>query len=309
MKYTLTNKNSINETIKNCNPGDSILLKNGIYNEKVEITVDQLTISGESQEGVIITNHDYYHKIMSDYNECNTFRTYTLYIGSNDVKLSNLTIKNASTPSQVYGQAVALHAAGTRLEISNVTLISAQDTLFTGPLPPNLIERYQGFLPQYLLKDTPTIQKYINCTIYGDVDFIFGGATALFDGCNIISISRNIKDAREPNGYVAAPSHLESVEFGYLFLNCNIQAEKMVSSVYLARPWRDYGSAAFINCKFSDHIHPLGFNKWGNTNRDKTARFYEYSPNADTTKREPWAHMLTQSEAELYVEKFKKYIK
>lgn len=309
MQYTLTNENSINEVIKKCNPGDSIFLKNGIYEEKVEITTDGISITGESQNGVIITNHDYYHKIMSDYNECNTFRTYTLYIGANDVRLSNLTIKNASTPSHTYGQAVALHAAGTRLEISNVTLISAQDTLFTGPLPPNLIERYQGFLPPYLLQNTPAIQRYTKCTIYGDVDFIFGGATALFEECNIISISRNLQDAREPNGYIAAPSHLESVKFGYLFLNCNIQAESMVSNVYLARPWRDYGCAAFINCSLSEHINPLGFNRWGNTNRDKTARFYEYSPNADTSKREPWAKILNKGQAESYVKEFMKYIK
>jgi len=45
--------------------------------------------------------------------------------------------------------------------------------------------------------------------------------------------------------------------------------------VYLARPWRDYGIARFEDCSYGPHIAPAGFDKWNDTNRDRTARFYE----------------------------------
>ena len=46
-------------------------------------------------------------------------------------------------------------------------------------------------------------------------------------------------------------------------------------SIYLARPWRDYGLCRFENCTYGPHISPLGFDKWNDTDRDRTARFYE----------------------------------
>ena len=64
MEYKINSSESINKTLEKCKPGDTIFLKNGIYNEKVEIRVDNLTIIGESRDNTIIANKDYYHKIM-----------------------------------------------------------------------------------------------------------------------------------------------------------------------------------------------------------------------------------------------------
>lgn len=308
MKYILNAGDSINSAIKKCLPGDVIFLKNGIYKEKIEILVPGISLIGESQDYTIITNHDFYHKIMSDYNECNTFRTYTCYVEADNVTISNLTIENSSTPSYKYGQAVALQVHGTNFLCQNVTLQSAQDTLFTGPLPKDLQKRHENFLPKGFLKGNPSIQKYKNCIIKGDVDFIFGCATALFEECNIISLYRKT-NAFETNGYVCAPAHEQTSPFGYLFYKCNITGEKDVHNVYLARPWRDYGCAAFIECNIGNHITPLGFNKWGNTNRNQTARFYEYTLNIDISKRESWVKLLTSAEAKQYVKDFYNYIK
>lgn len=309
MKYIINNNQSINEILNKCATGDIIYLKSGVYKEKIEIFKDNITIIGEDEKNTIITNHDFYHKIMPDYNECNTFRTYTCYVEGDNVSISNLTIENSSTPSKKYGQAVALHVHGNHFNCSNVTLLSAQDTLFTGPLPKDLIIRHQNFLPKSYLKGTPSIQIYKNCTIKGDVDFIFGCATALFENCNIISIKRDTTNPLEPNGYICAPSHEKETEYGYLFYKCNLLKEDTVTNVYLGRPWRDYGCAAFIECKMDNHINPLGFNKWGNTNRDKTARFLEYTENIDICHREPWVKELSKSEAQQYIQNYFNYIK
>ena len=76
MEYKLNDKMSINDTLKRVKAGDIIYLADGIYKEKIKINVNNITIVGQSKENTIITNHDYFHKIMPDYNECNTFRSY-----------------------------------------------------------------------------------------------------------------------------------------------------------------------------------------------------------------------------------------
>ena len=141
----------------------------------------------------------------------------------------------------------------------------------------------------------------------GDVDFIFGGSTALFYQCQIHSILKNASPF-ETNGYCCAPSHSLETRFGYLFYKCNFTCDKGTKNVFLARPWRDYGYATFIDSDYAEHIVPEGFNKWNNTNRDKTARFYEYSNKYDLSKRVPWAHILTENEKEKYIYEYFKYI-
>ena len=293
------NTMSINAVINQANEGDIIFLKAGIYKEKVKIFKNNITLIGEDQKTTIISNNDYFHKILDDGNEANTFRTYTCLITGNNVNISNLTIENTSLPSSKYGQAVALHACGDNFICDKVTLKSAQDTLFTGPLPKDLIERYTGFLLEEQLNPKETKQIYKNCKIYGDTDFIFGCSQALFFNCDIISIGR---------GYLAAPAHAKEMKYGYLFYHCNLTSKNNADGTYFARPWRDYGTAAFIDCKIGNHIDEKGFNKWDGTNRDKTARFYEYSPQSNLSNREKWVNLLNEKEATEYVDNYFKHI-
>ena len=105
------------------------------------------------------------------------------------------------------------------------------------------------------------------------MDFIFGCGEAAFDNCEI----RSLRDARNI-GYLAAPAHAPDQKQGFLFRGCRLTAEDGVTpgSIFLARPWRDYGMCEFQNCVTEgDHISPLGFDKWNDTRRDLTARFYE----------------------------------
>lgn len=307
MIYKINPSISINDILRNASKGDTIRLAKGIYNEKVIINTDGIHIVGEDMNETIIRNKDYYHKIMSDNNECNTFRTYTVYCGGNNVTLKNLTIENTAVPSKKFGQAVALHVNCDNFLCENCIITSAQDTLFTGPLPLDLLQRYKNFLPSDQQKANPMRQVYKNCVIYGDVDFIFGGATALFEACTIKCIER--EHSTSNIGYIAAPSHSLETKYGYLFYNCNIETLDPDSSIFLARPWRDYGCAAFINCKLGKQISPLGFDKWNDTNRDKTARFYEYTENTNLADRVSWAHQLTKDEATEYYNNFLAYLR
>ena len=98
------------------------------------------------------------------------------------------------------------------------------------------------------------------------------GGSALFRSCEI----RSLVDARGI-GFVAAPAHSLSQSRGFVFQNCRLTRQPGVAdgSIYLARPWRDYGMVTFENCSMDSHIAPAGYDKWNDTHRDETARFYE----------------------------------
>ena len=304
MKYIIDNSMSLNDIIQKCNEGDIIELKAGIYKEKVEIYKNGISIIGQNKKETIITYDDYYHKILADYNECNTFRTYSLYVGGDNVTIQNLTIENSNNQSHIYGQAVALHVNGDNFKCIDCIIQSAQDTLFTGPLPKDLIERHTGLIikPQQLL-GTPSKQIYKHCTIKGDVDFIFGSATALFEECDIISIGRKKTGNNTIDGFICAPSHSKELKYGYLFYKCNLICENEVTNVYLGRPWRDYGQAAFILCNMGKHINPEGYDPW-TLNRKDTCRFIEYTENVDLTARKSWIKIYSKDDALNYVDSF-----
>jgi pectinesterase len=78
-------------------------------------------------------------------------------------------------------------------------------------------------------------------------------------------------------GFVTAPSHDIRQAEGFRFRSCAFTAEEGVpeGTIFLARPWRDYGMCSFTDCSYGSHIAAEGFDKWQGTARDRTARFYE----------------------------------
>ena len=266
-------------------PGDIIQLAAGDYRVKSTIFTPNLTLLGAGAERTRILWDDYAKKLDSHGVEYNTFRTWTLAVCADGVTMRDLSIVNDSLHPEIKGQEVALTVYGDNFTMERCRLTSTQDTLFLGPLPPDLIERYENFLPPHLRRDKPCRQRFTDCLIEGPVDFIFGCGDAVFEHCEI----RSLADARNI-GYAAAPAHsLEQTE-GFRFLNCRFTAEDGVTpgSIYLARPWRDYGLCVFQDCTYGEHISPLGFDKWNDTHRDRTARFYEQPPvqgRVDWTKR------------------------
>lgn len=253
-------------------PGSVIHLSPGVYRQKTVIRTPDLTIIGSGAGKTRIVFDDYARKRDQQGFEYITFRTYTLAVCADGIHMQGLSIINDAGQPEVKGQQVALSVLGTDFSMQDCTLTSTQDTLFLGPLPPDLIERYEGFLADELRRGGEMAQHFQNCAIEGTVDFIFGCGNALFQDCVI----RSLTDARNV-GYVAAPAHSESQKEGFRFQNCEITCGEGVAdgSIYLARPWRDHGLARFEGCSYGDHITAEGFHKWNDTNRDRTARFFE----------------------------------
>ena len=264
-----------------------IRLAEGDYRQKAVIRRPNLTIIGAGPDKTRIVFDDYANKLDSRGVAYNTFRTYTLAVCADGVSMEDLTVENDALAPERKGQEVALSVCGDRFQMEHCILRSTQDTLFLGPLPPDLIDRYEGFLTDELRRGGEMRQTFRQCRIDGSVDFIFGCGNAVFRQCEI----RSVKDVRL-QAFAAAPAHTQAQTTGFTFRQCRFTAEEGVpaGSVYLARPWRDYGLAEFVDCCYGPHISPEGFDKWNDTARDRTARFYETPA---VPGRVPWINRNT----------------
>lgn len=290
----VTPEDSLSEILRSAPPGARILLEKGIYREKIEISVPGLELEGSGQDDTIISYNDFAKKLDEQGREYVTFRTWTVAVTAPHVRLRNLTVENDALSPETKGQEVALSVCADDFEAEGCSFLSTQDTVFCGPLPDDLIERYDGFLKDELRAPGPARQLFRDCLIAGTVDFIFGCGDALFENCEI----RSLFETRG-HGYAAAPAHADSQEIGFVFQQCRFTRDPRVpdGSVYLARPWRDFGKASFIGCEYGGHIAAAGFDKWNDTGRDKTARFSEFPGGA--AGRVPWGRRLPQEEAAL----------
>lgn len=273
------------QAVVNHAPENAVLyLSEGVYRQKTVIRVPGLTLVGAGADRTKLVFGDYALKKDAQGREYNTFRTYTLAVCADHVTMRNLSVINDALRPEQKGQEVALSVCATDFSMADCVLSSTQDTLFAGPLPPDLIARYDGFLEDALRRGGSMSQRFSRCRIEGTVDFIFGCGSALFAQCEI----RSVQDARDI-GYVAAPAHEPSQTEGFLFRDCAFTCEKGVTpgSIFLARPWRDYGLVRFENCVYGPHIAPEGFDKWNDTRRDLTARFFETPP---VPGRVPWVN-------------------
>ena len=269
---------AINST-RDLGPGEVVInISNGTYNEKLRIpsSKHQISLVGESKEGVIIVYDDYSGKIDEQTGEeLSTFTSSTLLIQGDDIKIKNLTIQN--TWCEV-GQAVALHVEGDRFIAENCNLLGCQDTLYTAT---------EG-----------SRQLYKDCYIEGTTDFLFGEATVVFQNCTI----KSLKDS-----FVTAAATPQNREFGYVFFNCELIAAEGVKEVYLGRPWRPYAKTVFINTKLGNHILSEGWDPWTGDkmfpNKERTTYYAEYNssgPGAAANSRVKWSHQLSEKEVEKY---------
>lgn len=122
-------------------------------------------------------------------------------------------------------------------------------------------------------------QYFEQCCISGHVDFIYGGATAWFQDCEI-----HCRD----QGYIAAPA-TPAGSPGFVFANCRITFPYGNPPTYLGRPWRESPGATFIRCELGAGIRPEGWKEWNV--KPPFVRFAEYQctgPGAATAGRVPW---------------------
>lgn len=288
---------AIDELCPNDGQPVTIHIGPGEYRERVEIHRPYVTLVGETADGVRIVGSLGAKMPSGDGSgidgKLGSFRTYTVLVDADDVRLENLTIVNDAGDGREVGQAIALYADGDRLVVDACCITGRQDTLFLGPLPPREVKP-GGFIgPKQFAARRVGRQYFRRCRIEGDVDFIFGGACAYFEGCEIRSLNRNM----DVNGYVTAASTPEGEPYGFVFHGCSFTAAQDVApdSVYLGRPWREWAQTVLIDCWLGQHIKREGWWDWAKPAAHERAHYAGASlhgPASDAENWAPWAHEL-----------------
>lgn len=188
----------------------TIHISEGIYKEKIFSEKRDITLIGDGIDKTILSFDDYANEIMEDGSKRGTFRSYTAFFGGGKVHVKDMTIRNSAGDGRAVGQAIAVYADANLCFFENVKMTGCQDTLFCAPLP-RQERKKNGFLgPRVMTERRLTSQYYKNCTITGDVDFIFGGADAVFDDCTIICNDRMHVSLTEAGSCSAAPQSQSS---------------------------------------------------------------------------------------------------
>ena len=274
-----------------------IRLAPGVYREKVELRRSHTTLQGSGAGETILAWDDGANDIHPDGVKRGTFRSYTLLVLADHCCVRGLTVRNDAGQRADSGQCIALFADGDGFLCEDCRLVSTQDTLFTAPLPPREVIP-GGFLgPTQHLPRRAQRHTYRGCVIQGDVDFIFGGAAAWFEDCDVVCIRRA---DRTPGGYATAASTPEGQKYGYVFHRCRFVGEDVPEgSFYLGRPWREHAKTVLLDCRIGAHIRPEGWDDWGKKSFPVTGFYAEYGctgPGSSTEKR-AFSRRLTADEA------------
>lgn len=246
----------------------TILVKPGNYNEVVYVQRERgrIRLVGENAETTKITSALHAKMLGPDGKPIGTFRTPTVHIDADDFVVENLTLENAAGP---VAQALAVRVDGDRVVFRNCRFLGWQDTV--------LVNRGRHY--------------FKDCLIAGATDFIFGAATAYFDGCTIRVDGGN---------YITAASTAQNQPYGLVFTRCKIIGAKPEVRTFMGRPWRQYAMTVFVNCELSDVVQPEGWHNWDKAANEKTARYAEHGNTgngAATMKRVSWSKQLTVEEA------------
>ncbi len=196
----------------------------------------------------------------------------TMYVYGDHFIAEDLTIEN--TAGNV-GQALALSVQAPHAAFRNVRLLGNQDTLYT---------------------HVGSVIHFKDCYIEGTIDFIFGGATALFDDCTIVAKGRI--------SYITAASTPEGQRFGYVFRRAIVRGEG-IGTTYLGRPWRPYARTVFIDSDLGSNIVVPGWHNWDKPDAEATTYYGEFGsrgPGAAPEERVTWSHHLSGEEAAAYTE-------
>lgn len=293
--------NSIQQAVDSIPAGtpETIYIKKGIYKERVEVRKNNISFVGESTDDTIITESYYARMIMPDGSKRGTFRSYTFFVYADNFTASNLTFENAAGFGDEFGQAIAVYAEGDNITFRNCKILGHQDTLFTGPLP--MKEKQPGGFTGPTIDGIRRVvhQLYEDCYIAGEIDFIFGSATAYFKNCTLFALNRN----QEINAFYTAPSTYEGQAFGYVFESCTFTGNCPPKSVALSRPWRIHAKTVLLNCSYSDQLIDEGFTDWNKPESHETVYYAEYNGHGEgfkPEKRAAYVHQLNESEAALY---------
>lgn len=214
-----------------------IFVRNGDYDfgsKEQSLKAYNVSIVGESQEGVVL--HGNRSGITNPVLQVNS-------TGGN--YFQDFTVRNDLDWQKARAGVGVAFSGGKHAVLKNITMQSQQDTQVTGESA-----------------------YYLNCRIYGAVDFICGGGDHYYDQCELLITN---------GGHITAPSTSAMLKWGYVFQHCTIDtaegANQGDGSYNLGRPWQNEPRATFLNTTMNIKSTNDG---WGSMGTLPT-HFYEYN--------------------------------
>ncbi len=209
-------------------PGWTIVVHPGTYREVVNVPADseELTLRGASRDpraAVIVYDNANGTQRPDGSGTYGTAGSATFTSAAAGLRMCDLTLANdwlrADHPDITGTQAVAACLTGDRTHVENVRLLAHQDTLFADTTELGSFDR----------------QFFDRCYIEGDVDFVFGRATAVYAHCHFRTLQRDVTFT--PKGMVFAPSTARANPHGFLAVRCRFTSGAEDGAYKLARPW------------------------------------------------------------------------
>lgn len=256
-----------------------IYVKQGVYEENVEIPdyKPNIVLLGDGADVTLITGD----RSMGD--GWTIFRSATLGVSGDGFLARDISVENKAGAEKY--QAVALRINADLVALYKCSISGFQDTLY--------VHSFRQF--------------YRECDIFGTIDFIFGNAAVVFQGCNIVSrmpmpgqftvITAQSRDTLDENT-------------GISFQNCSILGTNDLysnsSSVksYLGRPWRVYSQTVYLESYIDNFIDPAGWTQWASDDDQGLDTLYygeydNYGPGSSTDDRVTWPgyHVMDISDA------------
>ncbi|KAG6723005.1 hypothetical protein I3842_03G189400 [Carya illinoinensis] len=243
-----------------------IYVKGGTYEENVEIPIykPNIVLLGDGSDVTLITGD----RSVAD--GWTTFGSATLAVSGDGFLARDILIENRAGPEKQ--QAVALRVNADLAALYRCSIDGYQDTLY--------VHSFRQF--------------YRECDISGTIDFLFGNAAVVFQGCNIIS------RMPMPNQYTVITAQSRDSpdeDTGISIQNCSILATDDLTSnsgrfkSYLGRPWRVYSRTVYLESYVGDFIDPTGWIQWKGGQGLDTLNYGEYNnygPGSSTDGRVSW---------------------
>ncbi|MFD3331706.1 pectinesterase family protein [Streptomyces sp. NPDC058700] len=209
-------------------PGRTLVLAPGTYRETVAVGPSRtgmtwIGASGDPRDVVVV----YANAAGTPRPEGGTYGTSgsaTTTVQADGFTAQGVTFANdflrTDLPGNPGTQAVALKVQGDRSAFFHCRFLGHQDTLYADS------SALSAFARQY----------FAHCHVEGDVDFVFGRGTAVFEHCRFRTLLRPDL-ASAPHGFVFAPSTARANPYGFLATRCRVTGSAPDGFYKLARPW------------------------------------------------------------------------